>query len=95
MKPLDPRRVIRIEADAAGLYPQAGEYLVAYDPDGMAGFGAMRTDPDVRRAKVFATAAEAIQTWRQQSTVMPYRDDGEPNRPLTAFTISILPLDEA
>jgi hypothetical protein len=72
-----------------------GQYLVAYDPDGMGGFGLIRTTRDLREAKQFAHFADASALWRSQSTVRPLRVDGLPNRPLTAFTVSIITVEVA
>lgn len=45
------------------------------------------------RAKTFANAGEAFEFWRQQSKTVPLRPDGRPNRPLTAYTVEILPIN--
>jgi hypothetical protein len=42
---------------------------------------------------VFEDHAAAMEVWTRQSRVRPLRPDGKPNRPLTAYTISIEPLD--
>jgi hypothetical protein len=47
--------------------------------------------PDPQRAKRFETNAQAFEFWRQQSKAVPLRPDGKPNRPLTAYTVEILP----
>lgn len=49
------------------------------------------TDP--RKAKTFINAVDAWECWRQQSSTIPLRPDGEPNRPLTAFHAEITTLD--
>lgn len=69
-----------------------GYYLVRYDPDGMEGFGLAEWSPDIAKALHFPTAVDVIQCWRQRSTVRPARDDGKPNRPLTAYSIEPVPL---
>lgn len=46
------------------------------------------------QAKTFASQAEAHAFWTQISTRRPRRPDGEPNRPLTAFTVMIEPVEE-
>jgi hypothetical protein len=41
----------------------------------------------------FPTGAAALECWRRQSPTHPFRPDGEPNRPLTAFSVEIVPAD--
>ena len=71
-----------------------GKFLESYDPDAVYGFGVAQWTADVDRAMRFPSAMAAIECWRQQSTVRPWRDDGKANRPLTAYTIEPVPLDE-
>lgn len=54
------------------------------------GFAEFTTDP--ANAMTFANGIAAFDYYRRVSTVRPIREDGEPNRPLTAFTIEIIPL---
>ena len=65
------------------------EWVTEYDPNAHGGLGASDTSPDPTKALRFPTAREAFAFWRQESTVRPLRDDGLPNRPLTALTVSI------
>lgn len=87
--------------------PRPGMYLAAYDPDfrpppevrsalGVPDdvVGAANWTEDPAEALHFATAAAAIAAWRVQSTVVPVRADGRPNRPLTAYTVSVEELVE-
>lgn len=71
-----------------------GQYLLSFDPDGFQGAGVVRWTPDVRRARRFETAMEVLSCWHTVSTVHPVRDDGKPNRPLTAYTIEPVHLDD-
>lgn len=78
-----------------------GKYVVSYDPSAWrfrevssrgeleAFLGEFVTvSADVARARRFATAAEALEFWRQTGVgVRPW--DGKPNRPLTAFHIQL------
>jgi hypothetical protein len=73
--------------------PFDGKYVKEYDPsyhpagevyDG----GRLEVTDAPEEAKVFKDAAEAMACWRQ---AYGYRWDGEPNRPLTAFTVEIAP----
>lgn len=70
------------------------EYLKAYDPDGgnlavAYPIGIVISTPDPAKALRFATTEEAWACWRLQSRRTPHRPDGQPNRPLTAYTITI------
>lgn len=75
------------------------EWLTGYDPDatqpGAGATGIIEASGNIRKALRFASIQDAIGYSRQVSTAMPVRPDGEPNRPLTAFTILIerLPKD--
>lgn len=68
-------------------------YVREYDPtvrkpSGEYDGGILKVTDDPAHAREFATVAEAVEYWRQ-----PYglRPDGEPNRPLTAWTVEVLP----
>lgn len=76
--------------------PFAGEYLEAFDPHFPAdkGRGLMLTTKDKSKAKQFPSVYEAMNFWRQQSPTLPFRPDGEPNRPLTAFTVTFENVEE-
>ena len=41
------------------------------------------------QALKFMDAADALDSWRQQSTSLPLRPDREPNRPLTSLHVMI------
>ena len=43
----------------------------------------------------FPNGGAALECWRTQSTRHPLRADGKPNRPLTAFSVEIVPADAA
>jgi hypothetical protein len=83
------------EATAAALAVAAaagdivtGPYLEWSDPDANNGMGAERWTDDIEKAKRFASFSEAMNCWKAQSSVRPFRSDGRPNRPLTAFSVS-------
>lgn len=88
------RLVIKIESNAAGVVePRAGSYIMDFDPNfggnQHRGRGLLLSSPDKEDAKTFRNMEEALTFWRQQSETVPLRDDGEPNRPLTAYNISL------
>ena len=77
--------------------PADGEYVVEYDPrlvrtgsekwlEGPYTFKLV-TSPDIEKARGFADLALAYEYWRKVCPNLPKRYDGEPNRPLTAFTV--------
>jgi hypothetical protein len=76
--------------------PFDGQYLVDYDPDqpGYAPNGEvmlvhLATSPDITKAKRFETLRDIQAERGRFPKDEPLRPDGRPNRPLTAFTISI------
>jgi len=48
---------------------------------------------DITKAMRFASFVAVMAAWQTTSTVNPVRDDGRPNRPLTAFNIEPRPVD--
>lgn len=80
--------------------PLAGEWVQTFDPDASAydppryptGSGSSTADP--AKALRFDDPGEALEYWHQPSTVVPLRPDGKPNRPLTAFTVTVEELPE-
>jgi hypothetical protein len=82
--------VIQIIAPAFGHDPEMeGKYVKEYDPDANDGLGFVLGVLNPEEAKKFDSAGDALRFYRQVSTVRPVRPDGKPNRPLTAYTISI------
>jgi hypothetical protein len=67
-----------------------GQYLLSYTPDGNDGRGDLVLTPERDDAKRYAGAAEAMEDWKRVSATHPKRPDGKPNRPLSAFTISVV-----
>lgn len=74
--------------------PEQGQYLCDYDPDGANGRGIIRWTPDITKALIFRNMDAAMDTWRLQSKRIPLRPDGQPNRPLTAYSIELAPVDK-
>lgn len=68
-----------------------GDFLASYDPDAHNGRGFAKWTPSPFQAMRFDSKAEAIALYQQRSKVRPIRDDGKPNKPLTAFTVWIDP----
>ncbi len=74
-------------ADFYGASPHDGQYVVSFTGT-PAPHGTLVTTPDVARAKRFENPAAALKYYRQAHGRRP---DGEPNRPLTAWTANIGP----
>lgn len=71
-----------------------GPYLESSDPDANDGMGAETWTDDPDKAKRFAGFMDAMDCWKAQSRVRPFRDDGKPNRPLTAYSVQPQRIDE-
>lgn len=77
-----------------------GQWLVEYDParpgvlpDGTAMPAHVVTTPDAGRARVFATSAQAY-SYAFAGSGRRRAADGMPDRPLTAYTLLLEPVDE-
>jgi hypothetical protein len=68
----------------------AGLYVRACDVDAHAGRGKVDATPDIDRAMQFPDAFAAYTYLKRASTIQPLRDDGKPNRPLTAYTVELV-----
>lgn len=66
-----------------------GKYLEWSDPNAKRGMGDERWTGDVSKAKQFGSFSEAMECWKAESTIRPIRPDGKPNRPLTAYSITV------
>lgn len=66
-----------------------GAYLQWSDPDALGGRGDDRWTDDLALAKRFASHDAAFECWRAQSKKVPWRPDGRPNRPMTAYSVTI------
>jgi len=68
----------------------AGRYVHAFDPDAYDGLGSAQLARHRTDARRFPSQADAIAYWQAQSTIRPFRADGQPNRPATSFTVEIM-----
>lgn len=75
--------------------PALGDYLVTADVEAHDGRGSVTWSADPGQALLFDNHLEAFNFWRQQSTLRPVRPDGQPNRPLTAFSAEVVQLTQA
>jgi hypothetical protein len=82
--------ILRIIALAiGGPTPLDGKYVVAYDPSGQLVSGLVVTDDPALAFR--APAATLLELWRSVDPLHPTRPDGQPNRPLTAFSVQTMP----
>lgn len=65
-------------------------YLASYDADSDGGRGRCTVTLNPAEAMSFENMTQAMEVWRTQSKVRPLREDGKPNRPLTAFTVELV-----
>jgi hypothetical protein len=70
--------------------PAEGIYVKDYDPAAWGGRGDLVTTAEKDAARRFPDSAAATQYWRQSVGTRP---DGKPNRPLTAWTVDIQPIE--
>lgn len=81
--------VMQLVCDASGTPSEFdGRYLKAFDADLNYCNGHIEVTADKREALRFANGGAALECWKRQSRTHPLRPDGEPNRPLTAYTVT-------
>jgi hypothetical protein len=73
---------------------QYGPYLEWSDPDAKGGMGKDQWTDDPAKAKRFPDFAAAMECWKAQSTIRPFRTDGRPNRPMTAYSVAPIKVEE-
>lgn len=66
-----------------------GKYLERSDPNARRGMGDDRWTDSAEKAKRFPTFEAAMACWQAVSLVRPFRPDGKPNRPLTAYSVTV------
>ena len=67
-----------------------GDYLEWSDPNAKFGLGDDRWTADLAKAKRFPSFTAAMECWKAQSTLVPRRPDGKPNRPMTAWSVTVV-----
>lgn len=72
--------------------PYDGKYLKTFDPYTDYPRGHLTVTGDPNAAMIFSDSLEAARFWSRSYGT---RTDGKPHKPLTAFTVAILPLDIA
>jgi len=71
-----------------------GKYLASYDPEAHGGRGAFTWCDDAAEALRFPDTRAALAALFAVPRNRPRRGDGKPNRPLMAFTMQTVPLEE-
>ncbi len=66
------------------------QYLSMANINAHEGLGSASVTPNSNKALKFSDFKQAMKFWNQQSTIRPYREEGKPNKPLTALTVSIV-----
>ncbi len=71
-----------------------GQYLKSYDPELFDGRGAINWTAILDQAKRYSSPAHVLEEWKSAPACHPIRlTDGMPNRPLTAYSVSIERVD--
>ena len=71
-----------------------GKFLAEFDPEFAEGRGLAKWTADWRKAMAFDSMGPAFELWRAIPASRPVRDDGKPNRPLTAFSVTFVDAPE-
>lgn len=66
-----------------------GSWVQSYNPDAHDGYGDVTWTTDPEQALAFTDPSAALDCYRLVPLNRPTRPDGQPNRPLTAFTIEV------
>lgn len=88
-------KVIDVPGTVISGEPYVDVFIRAADVDAHGGEGMAFCTTDPKAAIQFESAMAAYAYWLRQSRVLPLREDGQPNRPLTTFTVEILSYEEA
>lgn len=80
--------------DGSTMQPIPPQYLKSYDIEAHNGRGSAELTEHIKDALRFPDTKAALDAWKTQSKTMPLREDGKPNRPLTAFTVELVSVNE-
>lgn len=69
--------------------PVQGDWLMEFDPESHDGIGMAGWTPDPAGAIAFNSRVEAYDLYMTVPECRKVRDDGKPNRPLTAYSVEI------
>jgi len=85
----DEANIMALTVAAVADEIERGDYLEWSDPNARKGFGDDRWTDDLAKAQRFPSFEAAMECWKAQSTKRPFRDDGKPNRPMTAYSVTV------
>lgn len=88
--------VLRFVAPAGqttNMTPAEGAYLESFNPEAYDGRGVAEWTTDAARAARFPTREAAVRAWHGVPNCRPVRPDGRPNKPLTAYSLAVEPVD--
>ena len=71
---------------------KVGTYVRSFDPSAHDGRGDLEVTDDIDQALVYPSINEAMMAWRAVPANRPRRPDGKPNRPMTAFSVELVPV---
>lgn len=71
-----------------------GKYLAWFDVDAFDGRGSDHWTDNLADAIRFPSFVAAMAAWKTTSRVRPVREDGRPNRPLTAYSVEPRHIDD-
>ena len=84
---------------ASGLpCPWEGQFLKSYDPDvpDLETMDVGEWTLDLKLAMVFSSPSEGFACWQRQRSIPPLLNPaGRPNKPLTAFSVQLCPVEQA
>lgn len=87
-----PKMVIRVLSGLPDFDDVSPTWVAAYDVEAFDGKGMVELTNDPAKALRFDGLAAAFAAWQSSPKCHPVRlTDGRPNRPLTAYTVSIEP----
>lgn len=81
--------VLKVHGSGIGQWAEP-LFIESYDVNAMDGVGAATLTEHEADALRFDNFQAAFDAWKTQSTLQPLRDDGQPNRPLTAYTVEFV-----
>jgi hypothetical protein len=74
--------------------PVAGQWVKTFDHEAHGGIGDGVFTANPAKAMRFASFTEAVEFWKKIPKCKPLREDGKPNRPLSATTVTFDEIDD-
>lgn len=92
--PADAYLLVCLGYSSGHACPNLGKFLASADANAHGGRGTAEWTNDPTKALHFTSPGAAWACWQEQSRVAPRRADGQPNRPLTAYTTTVRALPD-